>query len=73
MMKNYILKIQNKRKMDAKDIILTIIVLTYFLSLTLLAISLAIFTIFGLTGILVLIILFSVIISVIGYLIYKKM
>jgi hypothetical protein len=73
MMNNYILKIKNKRKMDAKDIILTIIVLSYFISLTLLGISLAVYTIFGFDGIIVLVILFSLIIGGIGYLIYKGM
>ena len=73
MMNNYILKIKNKRKMDTKDIILTIIVLSYFISLTLLGISLAVYTIFGFNGIIVLIILFSLIIGGIGYLIYKRM
>ncbi len=73
MIKNYILKIQNKRKMDAKDIILTIIVLSYFISLTLLGISLAVYAIFGFNGILVLVVLFSVIIAGIVYLIYKRM
>jgi|GEM_PF-2490870 hypothetical protein len=72
MMKNYILKIQNKRKMDAKDILLTIIVLSYFISLTLLGISLAVYTIFGFNGIVVLVILFSLIIGGIAYLIYKR-
>jgi len=71
MMKNYILKIQNTRKMDAKDILLTIIVLSYFISLTLLGISLAVYTIFGFNGIVVLVILFSLIIGGIAYLIYK--
>jgi len=71
-MKNYILKIQNKRKMDAKDILLTIIVLSYFISLTLLGISLAVYTIFGFNGIVVLVILFSLIIGGIAYLIYKR-
>ncbi|MGA2677426.1 MAG: hypothetical protein ACLQG5_08295 [Methanobacterium sp.] len=72
MMKNYILKIQNTRKMDAKDILLTIIVLSYFISLTLLGISLAVYTIFGFNGIVVLVILFSLIIGGIAYLIYKR-
>lgn len=71
-MKNYILKIQNTRKMDAKDILLTIIVLSYFISLTLLGISLAVYTIFGFNGIVVLVILFSLIIGGIAYLIYKR-
>jgi hypothetical protein len=71
-MKNYILKIKNKRKMDAKDILLTIIVLSYFISLTLLGISLAVYTIFGFNGIVVLVILFSLIIGGIAYLIYKR-
>ena len=71
-MKNYILKIQNKRKMDAKDILLTIIVFSYFISLTLLGISLAVYTIFGFNGIVVLVILFSLIIGGIAYLIYKR-
>ena len=73
MKNNYILKIKGKHKLDAKDILLTIIVFSYFILLFILAISLAISTIFGLTGIFVLIILFLVIIGVIDYLIYKKM
>jgi hypothetical protein len=73
MKNNYILKIKGKHKLDAKDILLTIIVFSYFIILFILAISLAISTIFGLTGIFVLIILFLVIIGVIDYLIYKKM
>jgi hypothetical protein len=55
MKNNYILKIKGKHKLDAKDILLTIIVFSYFIILFILAISLAISTIFGLTGIFVLI------------------